>query len=83
MKTTSTIAILHSIRAARKVVVAALNQSGVKANDYHYSPASENGGQHSAFSVEWTAKQAESFNEILDNLQSIGNNPEVAAVEMY
>ena len=74
---------MHSIRAARKTVVAALVESGVKSEDRHYSPADQNSGNYAAFTVNWTAKQSESFNEILDRLEGIGKNPEISAVEMY
>ena len=75
------IAITHSIQKARKLVTFALNKAGVKSSEYYYSSANQNSGKHSAFSVKWTAKQEQDFNEILDQLQ--GKNPEVTAIEIY
>jgi hypothetical protein len=77
----NSIAITHSIQKARKLVAFALNKVGVKSSDYYYSSANQNNGKHSAFSVKWTAKQEQDFNEILDQLQ--GKNPEVTAIEIY
>lgn len=75
------IAITHSIKQARKLVIFSLNKAGVKPSDYYYSAANQNSGKHSAFSVKWTAKQEQDFNAILDQLQ--GEHPEVAAIEIY
>ena len=77
----NSITVTHSVQKARKLVVLALNKAGVKSSDYYYSSANQNNGKYSAFSVEWTAKQAQEFNDILDKLQ--GRNPEVSAIEIY